>query len=82
MPLPSFATPPPQAIQVPPSFLPVQEPRTLSSSSCLRSTVVGLLPDDDDMTEVLDAVALLLDALWVLKVQIWPLPMTLKDRIR
>jgi hypothetical protein len=34
------------------------------------------------MTEVLDAVALLLDALWVLKVQIWPLPMTLKDRIR
>jgi hypothetical protein len=36
----------------------------------------SLLPDDNDMTEVFDAAALLPDALRVLKVQIWPPPTT------
>jgi hypothetical protein len=38
-----------------------------SSSSCLRSIVAGLLPNDEDMAEVLDVAALLPNASWVLR---------------
>jgi hypothetical protein len=57
-----------------PFSLPVQVPWPPSLSSCLRSIAASLLPDDDDMPEVLNVAALLPDVPQVLKARIWPLP--------